>query len=185
MSQVKMLENAHKITYLVQQYPDHKLSEITKLLGMPAIEINTGLWYAKDLELIDIPGDDSITYIKSPDNWVFGEQVETLMDMLLYALQKTAETERDMEENYISNWTLGYNPQDVMIAINMLVGNGQLGTYTLADPDDLKSVYTFYTLAANVDKVWGRKSFKKEPVQAKDMPADNEADDTAEETKSE
>lgn len=185
MSQVKMLENAHKITFLVKQYPEHKLSDITKLLGMPAIEINTGLWYAKNEGLIDLPGDDVVTFIKAPENWVFGENVETLMDMLLFAFQQLAPEERDMEENYIANWTLGYNPQDVMIAINTLINNGQLADYTLADPDDLKSIYVFYTLPANVDKLWGRKSFKKEPVQAKDMPTDNEADDTAEETKSE
>lgn len=160
-----MLENANKVAYLIQQYPDRSLPEIINLLELPGVEINTAIWYATELGWISEPDKDegAVRFLEAPkDGWRFGPRIEQLKDMLVYSFEKLAKKEQDLEENYLSNWTAGYTTQDTMIAVRSLIKEDKL----LADyeVEDGENKYTFYTLEKNREQEWGRKQFKKEPT---------------------
>lgn len=163
----KITNNAMKVAYLVKKYPEHSVAQIIELLAMPAIEINTAMWEATDQDWINDPDlakvDGPLGPKTPPEHWDFGTELNELMDMILYSFRRLARKEHDLEENYLSNWTMGYKAMDVMIAMSVLLERGHLGTYQLTDPKDKESVYTFYTLAGNVDKQWGRANFKVQP----------------------
>jgi hypothetical protein len=159
-----MLENANKVAYLIQEYPERNLTEIINLMEMPGVEINTAIWYATELGWISEPDKDegAVRALSAPQKWEFGERIENLKDMLVYSFQKLAKKEQDLEENYLSNWTMGYATHDTMIAVRSLMKEGLLAQYTIEDDvQNDGSTYTFFTLAANRDKEWGRSQFKK------------------------
>lgn len=159
----KMLNNANKVAYLVQQYPEHKLEQIVALLGMPAIDINTAVWYAVEVGFITEPNKETgkIELAKPPKTWDFGPDYDSLEDMMLYAFQKTAKQETDLEEHYVSNWTLGHTSHDVIIAMLRLLEDKKIAKYVIEDGEN---PYTFYTLYENREKLWGRKQFKHDPL---------------------
>lgn len=176
MTVKRIVENAHKITFLVQQYPGKKVEEIVAMCGMPAIEINTAIWYAVNAGLIVDPTDSDgiMVFIREPGNWQLGEIIETLKGMLVYSFQQLAKKEQDLEENYISNWTMGYQAHDLLISMKQLVNDKVIFTYDLTDPKDLKSTYTFYTLYENGEQMWGRKQFNEEPTGEEEPDNSNE-----------
>ena len=152
-------QNAQKIAFLVQQYPTHVMSDILKLIQGPPVDTNSAVWAAVELGYITNPdtSENLATINKLPHKWNFGADVNHLLMTLEFAFEHLAEKEMDLEEVYLSNWTLGYAADDVMIALNLLVGRQVLASY---DIEDGESTYTFFTLAANRDKEWGRKQFK-------------------------
>lgn len=157
----KMLENAHKITYLVTQYPKHTMPEIIALLQMPAIDINTAFWAAQDMDYIAEPTKDGSLVLKyPPEVYDFGETVPELKEALLYCFTMLAKEEVDLEENYLSQWVTGYTTQDVTVAMKLLLNERKLAEYTISDGENN---YTFYTLFENLEQEWGRKQFKKPP----------------------
>lgn len=161
----KMLENAHKVTFLIQQYPEHTLEQIISILQLPAIDINSAIWCAVNEGFIEEPGSAGELALKTvPKKWNFGNTVDELRDAIAYSFAELATKEKDLEENYLGNWTLGYNSHDVLIAMKQLLNDKVLAEYQLTDPEDLKSTYTFYTLWENSEQMWGRKSFKNAPV---------------------
>ena len=162
----KMMQNANKVTFLIQQYPEHNLTQIIGLLGMPSIEINTAIWVATEQGMITEPTPEGKVLLGKnvPSSWEFGPEVKSLMDMLKYAFKELAKKEQDLEENYVSNWTLGYNTHDVMIALLHLVNIKAVATYQLTDPNDLESTYTFYSSYPTGKHMWGRSQFKQEPT---------------------
>ncbi len=161
-----ILNNAHKMAFMIKKYPEKTLADHLKVFVVPAIEINTSLWKAAELGLITEPDKETgiCTYLKDPKKWVFGSRVDDLITMLEYAFKELAKTERDLDEVYISNWTLGHEAYDVMIALGYLIETRVLAQYDLTDPEDLKSTYTFTTLYENSEQMWGRKYFIKEPT---------------------
>jgi hypothetical protein len=164
-----MLENANKVAYLIQEYPERSLPEIINLLELPGVEINTAIWLATELGWISEPDKDegAVRFLAAPkDGWQFGDRIETLRDMLVYSFEKLAKKEQDLEENYLSNWTAGYAAQDHMIAMRSLIKENVLATYVVEDGEKGENKYTFYTLAKNADQEWGRKQFKKTPEKA-------------------
>lgn len=179
----KIFENANKVAFLIQQYPDQKLTEIISLLAgpgvdmpMPAIEINTALWAATQVGWVTEPDPETniVTCIKTDEDWTFGETLDTLQDMLLYAFKCLALKQNDLEENYLSEWTRGYSGYDVIIAMKRLLNSGELFEYTLKAVDFIgegkknsSSIYTFYTLFENQNEQWGSKQFKKPPTKPK------------------
>lgn len=171
----KMTVNAHKFALLAKMYPDKPLEEILKLwTNTPGVDINTAIWHAVTLGLVQDPvAGKPVVFVTAPDQWEFGQAVEDLRFELMYALHKMAEKEQDMDENFLGNWTLGYMPHDIMIAVDSLLDEKKLTRYTLTDPNDLKSTYTFYTLYENGEQMWGRKFFKEQPTGA-ETPDNNE-----------
>ncbi|MGI9028168.1 MAG: hypothetical protein ACR2FM_05020 [Candidatus Saccharimonadales bacterium] len=183
----KILNNANKVAFLVNQYPEHTLTQIIGLLTMPSVEINTAIWAATELDFITEvdPKTQKVQLgSKAPKTWQFGEDIDDLMAMIHYAFIQLAKKEQDLEENYVSNWTLGYPAQDVMIALNQLVNSKMLATYKLTDPKDTKSTYTFYSLYEFGEQMWGSKQFKEEPTGEEvpdlgnpELPNENETPD--------
>lgn len=167
MITTKMLENANKVAYLVEQYPEHKISQTIALLAMPSIEINTAIWAATELNFITAPdkATEKVALATPPETWQFGHEVEDLRETLLYSFEQIAKKEIDLEEYQLSEWTSGYPSHDIIIAMKLLLNSKQLHEYVLEDGENN---YTFYTLYENRDKLWGRKAFKKDPLTGED-----------------
>jgi len=91
---------------------------------------------------------------------------------MVYTAQKFAIEEMDIEEEILSQFTMGHEPQDVEIAMKLLLQEEKLKTYRIIDSVVVKkatkkraaevaeSAYTFYTLPENYEKEWGRQNFK-------------------------
>lgn len=153
-------ENAHKFAYLVKEYPEKTAQEIINMIYITKADVNCAVWAAVELGLIsDVdPETQKSTYLKAPKKWEFGENVQAIEDALTYAFTKLGDQEKDMEENYLAEWTTGYFPHDTLIAVKHLLEEKILFEYELKDVDD--SVYIFYTLKENAGQEWGRKQFK-------------------------
>lgn len=183
----QILNNAHKITYMVQEYPDKTQTQIIELFQMSPIDINTAIWYAIDCGFLSKPENylnengeqvyetgpqgkkstvpaKKLTLLATPDEWQFGKVVDDFKAAIVYAFNKLAETESDLEEQYLGHWTMGYSTHDYLVTIKQLLSDHVLGTYELTDPEDLKSTYTYYSLFENVEQMWGKKNFKVQPT---------------------
>lgn len=167
----KMLHNANKVGFIVQQYPEHKLAEVIKLMAMPAIDINTAIWAAEELGFIGKPDRETgnLEFLVAPERWDFGPEVTDLQEALVYSFTELAKVEKDLEENYMSSWTQGYPTQDVLVAVKQLLVDRVLAEYEINDVDETgtDNVYIFYTLFENSEQLWGRKEFKKDPIDTK------------------
>lgn len=170
----KMLENANKVSFIIQQYPEKTLTEVIALLQMPAIDINSCIWAAQELGFISEADLETgrVELLTPPETWDFGNDVKELQDMLVYSLTQLAKKEQDLEEVYMSNWTGGYPSQDLLVAVRHLMQEQRVADYQLTDPKDLKSTYTFYTLFENREQLWGQKQFAVEPTGAEKPEVD-------------
>lgn len=158
-----MIHNANKVGYLVKQYPEHDMNQIIGLFVLPPIDINAAVWAAIELGFISEPDPDehAVRLLKEPESWDFGQDVNDLIDTIYYCMEKLNSKENDMEDNYLSNWTMGYQAHDILVAMKRLLENKQLATYELEDGEN---AYDFYTLYDNREQLWGRKQFKKDPL---------------------
>lgn len=174
-------ENAHKFTFLVKEYPDKTLEELTQLMNMPGIDVNLAIWHAVDADWIIEPEPDSnkIYLGKQPEIWNFGAGIAELEEKLLLAFNTLAKKEMDLQWEFISNWLMGYAPRDVMIVLKKMLAEGTLSKYRLTDPKDNKSVYDFYTLPENRQHLWGAKAFKIQPTEETPEPDKKTNDNVA------
>lgn len=172
----RMLENANKFAYLVKiekarelkgeleegEEEQTTLARCINKFGVPAIEINTAIWYATELGFITEPDKTTgnVEIAKEPDAWEFGTTIETLEDMVIYGLVQMAKKEQDFEENYVYNWCLGYAKHDIEIMIAHMLEERRIYDYELTDPDDPASTYLFFTLPENLEMMWGKNAFK-------------------------
>lgn len=165
----KMVENANKFAYLVQQYPEHNLDQLVALLQMPAIDINTAIWAAQDMSLVSPPDKQTkfVQFLVETPAWNFGEVEANLEIALMYAFGRLAAEETDLEEHYLSQWTAGYTSHDTLIALKRLIETKKLAQYAIEDGD---STYQFFTLFENKNELWGNKQFKKAPLEPKKKP---------------
>lgn len=159
----KIEQNAHKITYLIQQFPEKTLTEIISMLEMPGCNINTGIWAAQELGFISEPDAETqeVKLLSVPDAFNFGPEVEELEQMLVYSFETLAKKEADLEEHYLSNWTEGHPNHNVEIAKKSLLNSDVLAEYAVEDGEN---TYVFLTLFANKDKLWGKKQFQTDPL---------------------
>ena len=175
----KMLINANKFAYLIKVYPEKTVPEIIGLFALPPVDINCAVWAALDLKFVREMGPETnfSEIIKPPKEWDFGQEVDDLEDELIYAFKKLNADEKDMEENYLANWTSGYHPHDALIAIKHLLEDDVLHEYEIEDGE---SKYIFYTLKKNAGKNWGAKQFKENPLTGEqNEESDSESDKTA------
>lgn len=177
METTKILENAHKVTYLVKTYPKKTFKDvldekgqvidngIVSLLAMPAIDINSAIWCAQGYGWLGEPDPetDIMPLLGEPSEWKFGDSLDRLKETILYAFSELAKKETDLEEFHITQWLAGYPTQDMLIAMKHLLETKHLAEYELTDPKDKKSTYKFYSLFENGEQMWGRKSFKVQP----------------------
>lgn len=161
----KRFHNANKFAYLVQVYPEHTIEQIIALLDMTAIEINTAIWDAANAGwVLNIEDTEAPVGVGDlPEGFELGPDIEEMKNMLTLCFWQLSKKEIDLEEHYVSEWTRGHKAHDVMIALRQLLDDEILASYTLTDPKDTESVYTYYTLYANREQKWGRKSFKVQP----------------------
>lgn len=89
----------------------------------------------------------------------FGEGVENLVNSAIEFVANRNGVERDVEEGTIA--FLARVP-DVMLvaALELLKSSEMVYNYQYADSLDKKSIYTFYTLPENKDKLWYAKDFR-------------------------
>jgi hypothetical protein len=174
----RLSENAHKVAFLIQQYPDKKLPDIIAMLvGWPEIDINAALWYAQDFGMIELDKDTGATkFLKEPELWSFGQRVQDIQDALLFCYHSNlVKRQYDLEEKDIADWLFGYPGCDIFVSLKDLIARKVLATYELTDPTDLKSTYTFYTLYENGEQMWGRVHFPHQQPTGAEKPESNEA----------
>lgn len=182
----RIIENAHKIAYVVSLYPEKKMTDmdpatghdegIAGLFQTSPIEFNAGAWAAQDLGLFSVDKDNVVTVKDLPTEWSFGELVEHLMVEIPYAIGKINENEADIEDEYIGTmWTAGFPSQDVIIAMKRLLETGVITSYEVKNETKITpnreqrrageeertivDTYTFYTLPENAEHRWGEKQF--------------------------
>lgn len=158
-----LAQTAHKVLYLADQYPEKTLKEVIELLALPAIDINTAIWYCQDQGWLTEPDGETgfVKVLKKPAAWSFGPEETALEKLLVYAFEKLNSREQDLEEFFVGQWTTGYFPHDVLIAVKHLLNTKKLHEYQLEDGEEK---YIFYTLYKNREQLWGRKQFKKDPL---------------------
>lgn len=163
----KVIENASKIAYIVKEFPEKTLAECIEIWQMPGMHVNTAIWYAVEQGWIAELNKETgkLEFLKAP-KWQFGEVVNDLCEILLFAASRLAQDEIDLEDEQLAHWLVGYAPHDVLVATKWLVETGKLTTYEIADHKDKDSVYTFYSLPENAEHKWGRKMFKEDPIAA-------------------
>lgn len=159
----KIAENAHKVVYIIQQFPQHTMKQVIDLLQMPALDINTAIWAAVQEGYISEPHPHTgmVKLLKTPKTYEFGEQVDDLKKAIAFSFQHLSAKKIDLEENYLAQWTQGYAPQDILVAMRQLLSEKLLAEYAIEDSD---STYIFYTLYPNRKKQWGRAQFKVDPL---------------------
>lgn len=172
----RVLENAHKIVYLVKSYPDKPLNDridpktkqvvetgLFSMIALPAIDINVAIWTAQEYGWLGEadPKTDTLPLLDLPTEWNFGKAQQDFQDIVLTAFKKLGEKETDLEEFSINQWLGGYPPHDIFVTLKYLLDTNQLAEYVIEDGEN---TYTFYTLYENKDKVWGRKQFKEDPL---------------------
>jgi hypothetical protein len=158
-----LAQTAHKVLYLCDAYPEKTLKEVISLLAMPAIDINTAIWYCQVEGFLSEPDGETgyVKVLKKPTAWSFGPEETALEKLLVYAFEQLNSKEQDLEEFFVSQWTTGYPSQDVLVAVKRLLETKKLHEYEIEDGEEK---YIFYTLYKNRDQLWGRKSFKKDPL---------------------
>lgn len=158
----KIKKNAEKLVFLASQYPDHTFNQLLAMFQLPAIDVNTAIWYAVESGWLEDPKatgmDKTVKVLKRVP--VNDKDVTELEDMIVYGFSKLEDIESDMEENYLTNWLMGYPTHDIFIAMKRLEGRKIIATYDIKDGD---SVYTFFTLYWNLDKRWGEKQYRETP----------------------
>jgi hypothetical protein len=165
-------DNAQKIAFLIEQYPQHTLKMIIQLLHIPSIGINAAIWYGKEQGYFSEPDGETglCTILNPPSQWSFGKAESDLEDTILYCFEQMAKDEGDLEENGFSAWVAAYPAHDVLIAMKRLENEDKMAEYHIIDSEN---DYTFYTLFENLGKEWGKKQFKKLPVPLKKSKKDS------------
>ncbi len=175
----KIVQNANKFAYLIKAYPEKKVPEIINMFRLAPIDINCAIWAAVELKFIrEMDPETSFSeIITAPKTWDFGPDEADLEDSLTYAFEKLNAQEKDIEENYLTNWVAGYSPQDTLIAVKRLIEDKVLHEYEIEDGEN---AYIFYTLYKHKGKNWGAKQFKTNPLTGEDQaePAQEEKTDT-------
>lgn len=159
-------QTAMQLAYIVKEYKEYKLPDLLRVMSVPAIDFNCAIWYAVNKGWINEPDKTTgFTEFKNdPEAWDFGDEINRLKDLVVFGLTETNKREIDMQWEHLSDWVLGYPPRYTLIVFKSLLAEEKIAMYQLTDPKDTKSVYDFYTLPENRDKLWGKKAFKVQPT---------------------
>lgn len=187
-------ENAQKFIFLAREYPKKTLEDLTQLMSLPGIDVNLAIWHAVDqgwmIDPADTEGNDPYVHLSEtlPQKWEFGESVDELAAKVVKAFHVLTKKETDLQWEFLSAWLMGYTARDTLIVLKHMLAEGTIEKYSLTDPEDIESVYEFYTLPENRKNLWGAKSFKIQPTEETVVSEDEEinepaADDAAESEK--
>lgn len=164
----KAQDDIQKVLFLASGYPKKTVTELAAMFQDSPLNTNTAIWRTQDLGYLTVEKDGKFTLAKDklPEEWKLGPEVDYLLKVIPYVFKRLAKEESDMEENFFGTWSQGYASQDVIIALKILINDQVLAMYELVDGlNDSKNkktieTYTFYCLAENRQKEWGRKQFK-------------------------
>jgi hypothetical protein len=147
------------------------VGSIAQLVGLSPLQITNAVFAGDRLGLFTVVRDKKKTIDKIevsdkqydeialvPSN--FGEAVENLVESIYEFVRNRNSVERDVEEGSVM--MLARVP-DVMwtVASEIVKSSGVIRTYEYADALDKKSIYTYFTLPENKDKLWYHHDFKK------------------------
>ena len=158
-------ENMHKFVYLANEYKGAKLQKMFEMFQMPLVDFNAAVWLAEDLGYIEIEkrakSEDRVKVLALPETFEFGQRVRDLTNTLTYIFNRLAKDKTDLTEDELNSWMVGYPTHDQLVAMKVLINKGVLEDY-IVTTRTLKGAtdnYTFYSLAENASKRWGRKQF--------------------------
>lgn len=156
-----VINDAKKVAYLVETYPEKDLDDIVAILSMPNIAKDCALWEAELQGWIALDKEKrGIKYLGERKSIVPNEDDSTLniKSRVLYLLRHENGRQYDIDEFTLLSWLTGYLPHDILIAINTMVDDKVIAHYNIVDKEN---TYDFYTLPENVSNAWGKKNFKK------------------------
>lgn len=159
-------ENMHKLVYLANEYPGAKMGKLVNLFQMPLIDFNAAVWLACDLGYMTVDEKTGkFKVVDIPTQWAFGDRLRTLIGTLTFVFNRLAKNETDLGESELNDWNRGYPVHDQFIAVKYLLNEGFLDSYEIKSVDFKgapEATYTFYCLAGNAGKKWGKKQFKNQ-----------------------
>ena len=161
-------EIARQLAALCIIYPEETTSQLAGRIGLPPAFVINAIHMGRQMELLEEDkAGDKITALVEPDlgPGAFGEEMERLQMEIHILLHHLAEDEEDIEEGKLRYWLRGVNPSSVDIILYAMERYGLIEKYKLADSDDTESAYTFISLKAHAANKWGKKQFKKEPLE--------------------
>jgi len=147
------------------------VGSIAQSVGLSPLQITNAVFVGERMGLFTVVRDKKKTIDKievSDEQYAdialipanFGEAVENLVASILDFVSNRNSVERDVEEGSVM--MLARVPDVVWTVASELVKNsGLVHVYEYADQLDKESVYTYFTLPENKDKLWYHHDFKK------------------------
>ena len=156
-------------------HPKEIIDDIALDFKLPAALIVNGLYYGDQNGLFETKKKGaSYKEIKvsavPDDNSDFGKDLERVKANIYETITNLNSDKEDITEDNLFIW-LGVPLIIAKTALQLLVNENKLSRYTMRDPKDVKSVYTFYTLLENKGEFFGKVQFKRRPTK-KDIKTD-------------
>ncbi len=167
--------NAYKLAFLASQFPEKTIKELLGIFNIAPLSANLAGWKAEELGLIEIDRETEQVEVLAVEHQ-FGKEVDELKSDILYAYKKLSEEESDLEEGQLGVWAEDRQPEDLIIAVKLLLAEGKLASYTVTTTTIEKKskrkkgaevqeeTYTFYCLPKNKMEQWGRKQFPNQKL---------------------
>ena len=160
-------QTANILAFYSYYHPKATVDEIALDFKLPVAVIVNGLYYGERNGLYTAkkkgPQYKEITVEAVPDvNADFGKDLERVKGLIYEVVTNVNSDEKDITDENLYIW-LGVPLIVSKVALRLLLNEGKLAKYTIADPKDKKSKYHFYTLIENKDKLFGKQEFKVQP----------------------
>lgn len=159
-------EIAMQIALMHEKYPKDTVNQLAERLMYSPLFVINALEEGERLGLFTRTKKNDKIKAEQPLNYSmlvgseFGSENARIQDEILSVISSANLDQMDVESGTLDLWTRGIRPSEVEIAIHLLEKGGSISSYTMEDPKDKKSEYTFYTLRVNEGKEWGLKQFK-------------------------
>jgi hypothetical protein len=147
-----------------------KVSSIADATGLSPLQVTNAVFAGERMNLFTVVRDKKQTIDKievSDEQYAdialtsgnFGEGVDNVVGHIYEFIRNRNGVERDVEEGTLV--FLARVPDAMItVALEIVKYHGLVHTYQYADSLDKKSVYTYYTLVENKDKLWYHKDFR-------------------------
>jgi len=156
-----IINDARKVAYLVYLYPKKGLQQIAELMSMPPIAKDCAIIEASRQGWVEISkkkGQLTLTTEEIPEP-TFDDMMVMIRDRVRFIIKHHNSEEQDIDEVVLLQMLVGYPVQDILITLNLMLDEGTIANYTIAEGKKGENVYTFWTMPENVGKEWGRKRF--------------------------
>ena len=160
-------EIAMQIAVFHELYPKETISELAARMMYSPVFIINALDEGEKMELFSRVKDKDKLIATTPVDYAtmmgleFGQEQTRIQNEILRAVASANADQNDVEEGTLQLWLRGIRPGDVELALHVLQKIDFIAKYEIANPKELKSKYTFYTLRINEGKNWGLKQFKE------------------------